>query len=327
VFIIATLISAATIMTDDDTSKAKESLKRTLLDNHGDLSHPSALEAISTLQSSFLKQQQQLRGEPDAYDVDCTKDPMKHEGKWRMISAPSFPGRLSPNNDDPHGGNTEVRYTLGRMAFNMFKPTKIVCCIDEIVNVVEPLEFNADAVPTNGYNKEEGGAGNCNSWERSYNNEVMMKIELPVPDLKQANDDDTSSSTIQVPAKLVNYGICTPISSTRLSVKFTGGILKPNFDMNSIQNQQYALAWKQTFEGAISKENDTASFYDRLKSGMNGVFMKWMMGLIPPVDDESLTQTYRIERPISGYLDILYMNDDLRISRGNRGTVVVVERV
>lgn len=309
-----------------EITKAKESLKRTLLENNGNISHPAALEAIATLQ--FLSSKHHHSDVSSNDNEEYTNDPIKHTGTWRMISAPSFPGRLpssSSSNDDHHDDGTiiKARYTLGRMAFNMFKPTNLVCCVHEILNIVEPLDDNDN---NNANIKQKDGDNPI--WERSYNNKVIMDIEI-----KQSSDtsskENYAPTIIRVPAQLVNYGVCTPSSShpSRLSVKFTGGILQPNFDMNCPSNTQLTMAWKQTFEGAISKELQSQSIFAKVSSTVSNVVMKLMMGLRPPVDDGSLTQSYWIERPIVGYLDILYMDDDIRVSRGNRGTVVVVERV
>lgn len=298
-------------------AEAKESLKRILIEHNGDPSQPAVQEAISALQN-LAEQQRQEKAKSiketghDAEDNsasaeiewDATKDPKAHTGKWRMISAPTFPGRL-PDTDG------KARFTLGRMAFNMFKPTKIVCCVDEIFNVIEPLAGEPDDAKS-GDDEQE--------WVQSYNFEVIMEIERP-------NKGDDNTAPIKLPAKLINHATCTPGSPTRLSVKFTGGILKPNFDLDAPEHNQMTTAWKQIFEGAITKEAESQSIFQKLKSGASNALMSLIMGLIPPVDTEELTQTYSIARPIAGHLDMLYLDEDLRISKGNRGTIVVVERV
>ena len=35
---------------------------------------------------------------------------------------------------------------------------------------------------------------------------------------------------------------------------------------------------------------------------------------------------YKLEKPAEGYLDILYLDETLRVTRGNRGSVVVVQK-
>lgn len=274
-------------------SEAKSSLKRILVENNGDTSQPAVQDAIKALQS--LSSEKRVDAE-----WNITQNKHFHTGRWRTITTPPFPGRLP---DD--GG--KAKYTLGRMSFNMFKPTKAVCAIHEIVNAIEPLGHG------------ESADEQVSSWEQSYNSEVLM--EISVPRTKEAEE------TTVLPAKFINYGVCTPVSPTRLGVKFQSGTLKPNFDMTLKENEMRAKAWEETFEGAIAKEAEAQSVLGKLATGASNVLMKLMMGLEPPVDCVDFTQTYTITRPIAGHLDILYMDEDLRISKGNRGTIVVVERI
>ncbi|KAL3788081.1 hypothetical protein HJC23_008143 [Cyclotella cryptica] len=276
--------------------EAKSSLKRILLENNGDTTQPAVEDAIKTLQ--ILSSEK--RGEAE---WNVTQDKHFHTGRWRTITTPPFPGRLP---DD--GG--KAKYTLGRMSFNMFKPTKAVCAIDEIVNVVEALDDDSSA--------DQNGS----SWEQSYNSEVLMEISV-----SRTKEGSTTEETIVLPAKLISYGVCTPTSPTRIGVTFQSGTLKPNFDMTLKENEIRAKAWKETFEGAIAKEAEAQSILSKLATIASNVLMKLMMGLDPPVDCMDFTQTYTIARPIAGHLDILYMDEDLRISKGNRGTIVVVERI
>lgn len=277
-------------------SEAKSSLKRILLENNGDTSQPAVQDAIKALQNLSSEK----RGDAE---WNITQNKHFHAGRWRTITTPPFPGRLP---DD--GG--KAKYTLGRMTFNMFKPTKAVCAIFEIVNVIQPLDH-------------EGAADEKDrAWEQSYNSEVLMEISIP-----RTQEGSAAEETTVLPAKLINYGVCTPASPTRLGVKFLSGTLKPNFDMTLKENEVRAKAWEKTFEGAIAKEAETQSILGKVATVVSNVLMKLMMGLEPPVDCVDFTQTYTITRPIAGHLDILYMDEDLRISKGNRGTIVVVERI
>ena len=50
-----------------------------------------------------------------------------------------------------------------------------------------------------------------------------------------------------------------------------------------------------------------------------------MMGLEPPKNNSiDFTQTYKIGRPYTGHLDIVYSDEDFRLTRGNKGTIVAV---
>ena len=56
--------------------------------------------------------------------------------------------------------------------------------------------------------------------------------------------------------------------------------------------------------------------------------LKLLLGLTLPSDDESNTKfQFNMARSPVGYLDVLYLDEDLRVTKGNRGTIVIVERV
>ena len=50
-------------------------------------------------------------------------------GRWRAITTPPFPGRII--SDDSSTDDGKSRFTLGRMSFNIFKPTKLVCAVED----------------------------------------------------------------------------------------------------------------------------------------------------------------------------------------------------
>jgi len=120
-------------------------------------------------------------------------------------------------------------------------------------------------------------------------------------------------------ALMKNFGRCKPDpkKSERLEVWFTGGSFEPAADMDA----SLLPEWKKTFTAAMGakKPNLTTRFANWA--------MKQMMGLKRPdsvKDDGSMN--YEMTKAPHGYTDILYMDDDLRITKGNRGTVVVVDR-
>ena len=184
-------------------------------------------------------------------------------------------------------------------SFGMFKPNAIVCAVDDIVNIVE------DNTTTN--NKADV------LWRQTYTIDVLMKIETP--------------NGIKLPARLTNYGECFPTSTDRLSVKFTQGTLQPQFDMGDSSNATLIEAWKETFDNAISKEAEAQSYIGKAGTWVMHKMMSAMMGLEPPIDSADYTQTFKITKPYLGHLDILYIDDDFRVTKGNKNTIVVVERL
>jgi hypothetical protein len=160
--------------------------------------------------------------------------------------------------------------------------------------------------------KHDNAGGGQPEMKQTYNIQVMMEMETPAGKL---------------PAKLTNYGICFPKSSTRLGVIFSSGILEPNFDLT--KNPALAALWKETFDVGIAKEAEAQSYVSRFLSMVTFKVMDLMMGLeIPPTcDGVNFTQTFKIGRPYAGHLEIIYLDEDLRVTRGNKGTIVVAERV
>jgi len=283
-------------MTTTTKAESKETFKRLLIEHKGDAKHQDVSKALDNLIELVANKEQQQESDvysSPAHNVDINK------GKWRSITTPPFRGKL----DDETDGKT--RFTLGRMSFGMFKPTTIVCAVDDIVNIVEDVKEEGDDTTTN--NKDDA------IWRQTYTIDVLMKIETP--------------NGIKLPARLTNYGQCFPTSTDRLSVKFTQGTLKPQFDMGDSSNATLAEAWENTFGNAITKEAEAQGYIGKAGTWIMHKMMWHLMGLEPPTDSADYTQTFKITKPYLGYLDILYIDDDFRVTKGNKNTIVVVERL
>jgi len=59
------------------------------------------------------------------------------------------------------------------------------------------------------------------------------------------------------------------------------------------------------------------------------LFLKFMFGLVPPdgVDPETGRSEFQMKRSPNGSLEILYLDEELRITNGEQGTVLVCERI
>jgi hypothetical protein len=112
-----------------------------------------------------------------------------------------------------------------------------------------------------------------------------------------------------------NLGICQPATDNQLQVQFTGGVLEPVADTD--RNH-----WRAVFG------NPDATPPAGLKAWIQGLVLKLMFGLVPP--GEMTADTDRVEfqmrRSPKGKLTILYLDEDLRITQGEKGTVLVCER-
>lgn len=297
---------------------AKEAFKLLLVQHNGDATHPDVNIALQQLIQLDAKNRAEVTSDDQkeeewspAYSMDA------NNGLWRSITTPPFPGKLLPDSNS----DGKSRFTLGRMSFGMFKPTKLVCAVEKIVNIIHQVVDHVDdeeeeevVVEVMGKEENQKDAAGHNiqtEWKQSYNIQVMMEIE-------------TTSG--KIPAKLTNYGICFPKSATRLGVIFSSGILEPDFDVT--KKMALTALWKETFDVGIAREAETQSYASRLLSMVTYKVMNLMMGLEPPTyDGINLSQTFKIGRPFTGHLDIIYLDDDLRVTRGNKGTIVVAERV
>lgn len=123
-----------------------------------------------------------------------------------------------------------------------------------------------------------------------------------------------------VKARMMNFGRTAPAkdNSKRLEVEFTGGVLQPAKGTSSDD----LAKWIEVFQDGLKKSKwslQTILF----KKGL----LRLLMGLkAPDKVIEDGTMRYEMSRAPHGYLDILYLDDTLRITRGNRGSVIVVTR-
>ncbi|KAG5192920.1 hypothetical protein JKP88DRAFT_260815 [Tribonema minus] len=180
--------------------------------------------------------------------------------------------------------------TLGRLAFNLFEPTKLPVSITHIVNTLED-------VPAERQGDRPG--------ELTY-------------DLVNSFVARSPESGVELRGEVAVSGVCWPDSkdANRLRVAFGAGELRP------AQGQDLA-EWEAVFKPREGKEKPRVPLGKKLTNLM----LKLFMGFQPPADAGQGVQRYTMNRPPEGYLDILYLDDALRVTRGNRGSIVVVERV
>ena len=115
---------------------------------------------------------------------------------------------------------------------------------------------------------------------------------------------------------LVNEAECEVLSDERLGVKFTGGYLCPDGDEACVPE-----AWTSTFEAAY------ANYKPRKRERLMNWLLKRMMGLEKPTGmSTDGSMTYKMKKSPHGHLDVIFLDDELRITRGNRGSVVIAER-
>ena len=212
-------------------------------------------------------------------------------GEFHALTSPNFPGRIGPNK----GQEDLVQYTLGRLSFNIFQPQKLVCILRSVRN---PVKLNQ---PVEGDDKKV--------W--SYPLILDISIHSPLGG--------------DLPATLENEATCYEHSEQkgRLMVAFSGGTLTPAEEV--AMNPSKLKMWAQTFEGAYKKADEERSYIGRVFQ----YIIKLLLGLTLPTDRSLLLKSsahFDLKRSPVGYLYVLYLDEDLRITKGNRGTLVVMER-
>ena len=168
---------------------AKAALKRALATHNGDTKHPAVVDAIALLSS-----------------LNPTPNPAEHrdllQGNWLLISAPNFPGKLEDKSD-------RYVYTLGRLAFNKFKPVNLRVVLERVSQPVFATERD----------------------EYSHNIVAEFKIiDRDFPEIKGI---------------VKNLAVCSPVDGDTVQVKFTGGELLPLANQNKEQIKQ----WIEIFGG------------------------------------------------------------------------------
>ena len=103
-------------------------------------------------------------------------------GQWKHINSPEYPGMLGLDADG------KPRYTLGRLAFNLFEPKELECSISDILNPLRAREDDASVID--------------------------YAIEIPI-------SYDHAGTLVH--GRLLNFAECGVVSDDRLSVRFLGG--------------------------------------------------------------------------------------------------------
>ncbi|MBE9205002.1 fimbrial protein [Nostoc sp. LEGE 06077] len=119
----------------------------------------------------------------------------------------------------------------------------------------------------------------------------------------------------QISGVVRNLGVCEPISDTVLQVKFTGGILAPQDSTNMDE-------WQAVF--GQQQQNAKRSLKENLMLGL----FRLMFGLVASqtMNSETGEVKFIMERSPKGRLEILYLDEELRITCGEKGTILVSQR-
>lgn len=282
------------------SSPARSSIDEVSTNSSSSSVPPCRLEELKLELRTLLSQNGGLTKDPQVVAVvdelvkinpcidDCARNSELFLGEFIALSCPNFPGRIKSKPGQEH----IAQYTLGRMSFNIFQPAKLACTVRSIRNPVI-----------------KQGTTKCGQEKFSYPLAVDITIHTEYGDL---------------PAILINEAECyehTDINN-RLMVSFTGGTLLPSPEL---RNDEAKLAlWSKTFEGAYEQADKERSYMGWVLQFL----LKIVMGLSYPSDESLAKHSFHFDMKRSpiGYLDVLYLDEDIRITKGNRGTIVVAER-
>jgi hypothetical protein len=234
------------------------------------------------------------------------------EGQWLSLSKPSYFASLGDND------NGDPMYTMGRMSFDMFSPTNLVCSLQGNFNPVEVVSDQErkailDTVPKSLRDEVEAG----NTVLRTYHIVAAFTIES-----NSASFPDAPNKDVHRPIKGImttfGYSLPDPAVENRHSIWFTGGRIEPNNDPADI------FAWKKLFTEHPPKHT--------LGEKAKLLAVKLLMGATAPKPmGEDGSMEYSFTRPLGGhgmaYVDVIYLDETLRIVRGHRGTVMVFSRL
>lgn len=287
------------------SNSARDEVLRALAVTHGDVDSPKFKQSLDPLLRYFSQKELDTRPHVVA-DNDSV------DGTWLTLSKPSFFGCLGENDSgDP-------MYTLGRMSFDMFSPTNLVCSLQGNFNPVEVVSEEErkkmlECVPKALREEVESGK----TVLRTYHVVTAFTIEPASPSFANAPNKDVHRP-IKGIMTTFGYSLPDPEVANRHSIWFTGGRIEPNNDAADTSE------WLRLF----ALHPPSHSFGEKAKL----LAVKLLMGATTP---ESLNQDgsmeYTFTRPLGGhgmaYVDVIYLDESLKIVRGHRGTIFVFSRL
>lgn len=284
---------------------ARDTVLYSLAVTQGDVDSSKFVDSLDPLLKYFS--QKELDTRPHLVDQAESVD-----GMWLTLSKPSFFGCLGEND------NGDPMYTLGRMAFDMFSPTNLVCSLQGNFNPVEVVSDEErksmlEQVPKALREEVESGK----TVLRTYHVVAAFTIEPPL-----ASFPDAPNKDVHRPIKGImttfGYSLPDPKVPNRHSIWFTGGRIEPNNDPADI------FEWKRLF--TLHPPKHTWGEKAKLLA------VKLLMGAtVPESMAEDGSMEFAFTRPLGGhgmaYVDVVYLDETLRIVRGHRGTIMVFSRL
>lgn len=301
----------------------KERMVELLQKTGGDTSTTEFTRCLEHLRAAFVSQQQQ---QLTAADANST-------GTWLTLSKPAF---SECNGRNEYG---EYMYTLGRMSFDMFKPTHLRCSIRAIMNNIRVMDPKSkpSSFPSRLSKQLKEHRGNKANPIRHYDIVVAFTIQANQTRRGTEPSSDTKDFVIPRPIRglMTNHGYMVedPDTASRSSIWFSGGSIEVQDEVEDGE------IWKQIFDESLVPRRDN-------KAIANVLAAKLLLGAhtttstsssssdeeVNSAGEESVpTMSYYFKRPIGGhgevYCDTLFADETLRITQGHHGSIFVSTRV
>jgi hypothetical protein len=115
---------------------AKSDLVASLNEDEGteSASFKDALASLEKMYRAKMKSEPTTKKRKASVSSQTTTKNVNLDGTWLMISPPAYPACLGTN------ANGEKMFTLGRMAFDMYQPSNLVCSIQSQYNTIKSVE-------------------------------------------------------------------------------------------------------------------------------------------------------------------------------------------
>lgn len=293
------------------TRQAKSQLLQLMAEQQGCVTSQAARKCLEVLCQHYQQTGADARSRRSALS-----------GTWLALSQPAYNGCLGMNL------HQHSLYTLGRMSFDMFRPTSLVCSIQANFSSIHVVE-GPQGIPSYVPRRLKTEILKCSSdfgasTLRTYTITVAFCVE---PNQTTAGERIEEQPTPQQQDDMIprpirgimtnqGYMLPDPNCPNRMSIWFTEGTLEVNDDSDLPE-------WKRVFSpphkrGLYERANILAA---RLLLGAN----------VPDTVKEDGTMSYELRRPIGGhglaFCDVLYLDEDLRVLRGHSGQVYVCARL
>ena len=314
------------------TRTLRSELIDSLLKSNGDVSDRRFVAALDVLSQMFR-----------STNRDNVALSSVLNGSWKSICQPSNPysygGCLGANE------NGDFVYTLGKMCFNMFQPGNLRCTIQNTMSYIAPV-CTMDKAPTSApwslrrelaLQDPDRSLVRPDTTLKSYDIVIGLTLE---PGQFKAQPNETIPSPpcrLRAAHRVRGYFLPDPVTPNRLTVWFTGGQLAPvspprpnvTFDGGEIDSD---LAHDAEYGTQNDWINLFAAAYKRTWSESLSVMgAKVFLGAeLPQKLEADGSMSYSLHRPYGGhgkgYVDVLYVDQELLVTKGNSGTVHVLMR-